>query len=150
MSSPSDRFECRWQASRGLLAAYLFGQLSALLALTLLDLPVVVRLLGAALCLLHGAWMLPRHIVLTHPRAFTRLRRDAQGWHLWSPAQGWQSVQLCRDSLALPGLVLLRFRRAGRRWTESLCIPFDALEPVQHRRLRVRLKFSRRRWAAAE
>ncbi|MNG38150.1 hypothetical protein D3C84_1257310 [compost metagenome] len=59
-------------------------------------------------------------------------------------------MQLRPDSLALPGLIVLRYRRPGRYWSEGLCIAHDALEPVQHRRLRVRLKFSRRRWAAAQ
>ena len=149
MSSPSERFECRWQGSRALLAAYLASLLLALLALSLLQVPLWLCLAAIALCLLHGAWIIPRRILLTHPDAITALRRDAHGWQLFSRAQGWQAVQLKPDSLALPGCVVLRFRRAGRRLSEGLCIVFDALEPVQHRRLRLRLKFSRRRWAAA-
>lgn len=149
MSSPSDRFECRWQGSNSLLAAYLASLALALLALTLLQVPGWMRLSGATLCLLHAGWMIPRRILLTHPQAISGLRRDAGGWQLFSRAQGWQTVQLLPDSLALPGLVVLRYRRPGRFCSEGLCIAHDALEPVQHRRLRVRLKFSRRRWAAA-
>ena len=37
---------------------------------------------------------------------------------------------------------------AGERRVRGLCIPRDALTREAHRRLRVRLKFSRRRWAA--
>ncbi|MDD0974385.1 protein YgfX [Pseudomonas fontis] len=150
MSSPSDRFECRWQGSKSLLAVYLACQLFALAALLILDIPLWTSLVGALLCLAHAAWVIPRRILLNHAYAVTRLRRDAQGWYLWRAADGWQPVQLLRDSLALPGLVVLRYRRQGRRLGESLCIAHDALEPVQHRRLRLRLKFSRRRWAAAE
>ena len=88
--------------------------------------------------------------MLTHSKAFCALRRDAQGWQLWSPGKGWQAVQLRRDSLALPLVVIVRFRLNGERRVRAVCIPHNALEPDQHRRLRVRLKFSRRRWLAPE
>ncbi len=133
-----------------MLAAYLTCQLLALVALFLLEVPWWSSLAGAALCLGHAAWVLPRHILLSHRHAITGLRRDASGWQLWCSAEGWKPVQLQRDSLALPGLVVLRYRWQGRQWVHGLCIPFDALESALHRRLRVRLKFSRRRWAAPE
>ncbi|WP_248797212.1 protein YgfX [Pseudomonas sp. MWU13-2105] len=148
MSSPSNLFECRWQASRLLPAAYLGALGLALVALCLLDVPPWASLSGALLCLLHGAWVLPRQLLLSHPSAFTGLRRDEQGWQLWNQASGWQPVQLCRDSLALPWLVVLRFRLPGERRVRALCVPGDAQAADVHRRLRVRLKFSRRRWAA--
>ena len=150
MSSPSNHFECRWHACGQLLAAYLVAQLLALIAICLLSIPAWARLLGALLCLAHGAWVLPRHVRLTHPGAMTRLRHDADGWQLWSRDKGWQAVQLRRDSLALPLLVLVRYRLAGERRVRAVCIPGAALAPDQHRRLRVRLKFSRRRWLAPE
>lgn len=133
-----------------MLAAYLVAQLLALIAICLLSIPAWARLLGALLCLAHGAWVLPRHVRLTHPGAMTRLRHDADGWQLWSRDKGWQAVQLRRDSLALPLLVLVRYRLAGERRVRAVCIPGAALAPDQHRRLRVRLKFSRRRWLAPE
>ncbi|MDY7561682.1 hypothetical protein QN382_08665 [Pseudomonas sp. 10B1] len=155
MSSRSERFECRWRPSRLLLAAYLIAQVLALISLFFLDVFWWGRALGAFACLAHGAWALPQFILLSSPAAFTGLRRDADGWQLWSDANGWQAVQLRRDSLALPLLVVLRFRLVneprliGRR-VRGLCIARDALTPEVHRRLRVRLKFSRRRWAAPE
>jgi toxin CptA len=45
-------------------------------------------------------------------------------------------------------LVVLRFRLVGERRVRSLCIPNDALAADVHRRLRVRLKFTRNRWVA--
>ena len=150
MSSPSNLFECRWQASRQLLAAYLTTQALALGVFLVLDVAPWLSGLGILLCLAHAAWSLPRQILLRSPSAFTRLRRDPGGWQLWSRAGGWQAVQLRPDSLALPLLVVLRFRLKGERWTRSLCLPRDALAPDMHRRLRVRLKFSRRRWAGPE
>ncbi|KPB35389.1 Uncharacterized protein AC515_4929 [Pseudomonas savastanoi pv. phaseolicola] len=154
MSSPSDRFECHWQASRLLLTAYLAVQLLALIALSWLNIASLALVLGVLFCLMHAAWTLPRSILLSHPAAFTALKRDLQGWQLWNQRDGWQPVQLCPDSLALPLVVILRFRPivAGRpgRSIKSCCIPFDALTPDTHRRLRVRLKFSRRKWAVPE
>ena len=107
-------------------------------------------MLGVLACLSHGVWVLPRHIRLTHPTAITGLRRTAEGWQLWSRATGWQAVQLRRDSMALPMLVIVRFSLRGERRVRAVCIPRDALAPDQHRRLRVRLKFSQRRWLAPE
>lgn len=150
MSSPSNAFECRWHASRQLLAAYLLAQLFALGSLFLLSIPAWASVLGALCCLAHGVWALPRQILLTHPRAFRGLRRDALGWQLWSQAEGWQAVELRRDSLALPLIVILRFRLRGERRVRAVCVARDSQAPDLHRRLRVRLKFSRRRWAAPE
>ncbi|WP_077045846.1 protein YgfX [Pseudomonas sp. KK4] len=150
MSSPSNAFECRWHASRQLLAVYLLAQLFALGSLFLLSIPAWACALGVFCCLLHGLWVLPRQILLTHPQAFRGLRRDADGWQLWSPAGGWQAVQLRPDSLALPLVVVLRFRLRGERRVRAICVPRDAQAADVHRRLRVRLKFSRRRWAAPE
>ncbi|QZP35748.1 protein YgfX [Pseudomonas sp. DR48] len=150
MSSPSNAFECRWHASRQLLAAYVLAQLFALGSLFLLSIPVWASLPAFALCLAHGVWLLPRQILLTHPHAFRGLRRDADGWQLWNQAAGWQSVQMRPDSLALPLMVVLRFRLRGERHVRSLCVPHDSQAADVHRRLRVRLKFSRRRWAAPE
>ncbi|WP_282355992.1 protein YgfX [Pseudomonas sp. PS01303] len=150
MSSPSNTFECRWHASRQLLAAYLLAQAFALGALFLLSIPLWASLLGASACLLHGVWVLPRQILLSHPRAFCGLRRDADGWQLWNQAAGWQAVQLRPDSLALPLIVVLRFRLRGEWRVRSICVPRDSQVADVHRRLRVRLKFSRRRWAVSE
>ncbi|TWR70519.1 hypothetical protein [Pseudomonas grimontii] len=148
MSSPSNRFECRWQASRLLLAAYLLAQLFALGALLFIDLPY--SSLGMLLCLAHAGWVLPRHILLTHRSSIRGLRRDEDGWQLWSAALGWHSVQLRPDSLGLPLIVVLRYRLPGAWRVRSVCVPTDAQAADVHRRLRVRLKFSRRRWLAPE
>ncbi len=133
-----------------MLAAYLLAQAFALCALFLLVIPFWVSLLGAMGCLCHAAWVLPRQILLSHPKAFCGLRRDADGWQLWNQADGWQPAQLRPDSLALPLIVVLRFRLRGEWRARSICVPRDAQAADLHRRLRVRLKFSRRRWAAPE
>ncbi|MFJ3482159.1 protein YgfX [Pseudomonas sp. NPDC090202] len=155
MSSRSDHFECRWQASRVLLTAYLGAQVLVLISLFLLDIPFWARLVGVLLCLWHGLRCLPQSILLNRQTAFTGLRRDPTGWQLWSERDGWQPIQLRPDSVALPKMVILRFRTINGRWLDrlwvrSLCVPSDAMAPDHHRRLRLRLKFSRRRWAAPE
>ena len=106
--------------------------------------------LGLLLCLAHCAWVLPRHVLLNHRSSVRGLRRDDDGWQLFSAARGWHAVQLRPDSLALPLIVVLRYRVPGERWVRSICVPKDALGADVHRRLRVRLKFSRRRWLAPE
>jgi toxin CptA len=138
-----------------LLAAYLVAQALSLISLCFLDVYGWARALVALMCLAHGFWALPRFILLSSAKSFTGLRRNTDGWQLWSDHGGWQAVQLRRDSLALPLVVVLRFRlvnerRMINRRVRSLCIPSDTLAPDEHRRLRVRLKFSRRRWAAPE
>ncbi|QJI27773.1 hypothetical protein HKK55_03305 [Pseudomonas sp. ADAK18] len=150
MSSPSNSFECRWQASRLLLAAYLLAQLFALGALMVLAVSLWAAVLGAIFCLAHAGWVLPRHILLTHRSSIRGLRRDAEGWQLWSAERGWHAVQLRPDSLALPLIVVLRFRVRGEWQVRSICVPRDSQVADVHRRLRVRLKFSRRRWLAPE
>lgn len=150
MSNPNSHFECRWRASGQLLAAYLAAQSLALISICLLSIPVWAAAQGVLLCLVHGIWVLPRHIRLTHRGAFSGLRRDPQGWYLWNRDKGWQAVQLRRDSVALPGVVIVRFSVRGERRVRAVCIPGDALAADQHRRLRVRLKFSQRRWLAPE
>ena len=133
--------------------AYLTAQLAAVVSLYVLAVPGWVFALGLAACVAHALWVVPGAISLSRATAFTGLRRNTEGWQLWSEEDGWQPVQLQRDSIALPLLVVLRFRVAGKgqsgwRRVQGICIPCDAMAPDLHRRLRVRLKFSRRRWAA--
>jgi len=145
VSNPSKAFECRWQPSRRLLAVYLGAQLGAWLALLVAAFPLWMTLLGGALCSAHAVWAW--RFATSH---FSGIRHDADGWHLWQTGHGWQSVQLFPDSVALPQVVVLRFRLPGQWWVRGLCVASDALPVDVHRRLRVRLKFTRRRWAAPE
>ncbi len=131
-----------------MLAAYLLAQVFALGALLVVDLPF--SSVGILLCLAHAAWVLPRHILLTHRSSIRGLRRDEDGWQLFSHERGWHSVQLRPDSLALPLIVVLRYRVPGEWGVRSICVPTDSQATDVHRRLRVRLKFSRRRWLAPE
>nr|WP_254621551.1 protein YgfX [Stutzerimonas stutzeri] len=143
-------FECRWAASGLLLVLYLAVWVLALGALLVLPVPFWFRLLAVSLCLLHAVWVIPSCILLSRDSSWLGLRHDQQGWALWSRRAGWQPVQLLPDSLALPLVVILRFRDQGDWLARGVCIPRGAMPPDEHRRLRLRLKFSRRRWAAPE
>ena len=61
-----------------------------------------------------------------------------------------QAILADHRGQALPWAVVLHFRLSGERRVRGLCIPRDALARDVHRRLRVCLKFSRRRWQAPE
>jgi toxin CptA len=155
VSSRSDHFECRWQPSRWLLTAYLVAQVLALTSIALLSIPPWAKAVGVLLCALHASRCLGQLILLNRRTSLTGLRRDRSGWSLWSEEGGWEPVQLRPDSLALPPIVVLRFRRvtgpwSGRLWARSVCIPADAMAADAHRRLRLRLKLGRRRWAVPE
>nr|WP_272912770.1 hypothetical protein [Pseudomonas carnis] len=130
-----------------MLAAYVLAQLVALSSLLALDLPY--SSLGILLCLAHCAWVLPRQILLTHRSSIRGLRRDDDGWQLWSAARGWHPVQLRPDSLALPLIVVLRYRVQGEWRVRSIWVPKGAQAADVHRGVRVGLKFSSRRWLAA-
>ncbi|MAB98523.1 MAG: hypothetical protein CMK71_10715 [Pseudomonadaceae bacterium] len=149
MSNRSNRFECHWQPSRRLLVAYLTLLLVTVVVLLRLDLALWLRLAGCGLCLAHALWTLPRSILLSSKYAVSRLRADPDGWYLYSRATGWQPIELRRDCLALPYCVILRYRLPGRWWVSGLCIVHDSLSFTDHRRLRVRLKFSWHPGAAA-
>ncbi|MFT5781083.1 MAG: toxin CptA [Pseudomonas sp.] len=133
-----------------LLGGYLLTLALALLALVLADLPLWARLLAGLFAVLHALRLLPRYVLLSSAQAFTGVRHDAQGWQLHCAAHGWRAVQLRPDSLALPLVIVLRFRLVGERRLRAVCIVRDALEHDVHRRLRLQLKFSRHRWAAPE
>lgn len=125
-------------------------QVLAVPALLGSQMPLWSCLLAILACVLYSVWVISGPILLQRASAFRGLRCTPAGWEIWSPAAGWQAIQLKRDSLALPMLVVLRFRLAGEWRVRGLCIAADALPAPLHRQLRLRLKFSRRRWAEPE
>ncbi len=148
MSNPSNlAFECSWRASGLLLSLYLAALLLACLTLVVLPIPSWLQIILLTLCLLHAGWVIPTSILLSRRSSWRALRHTEQGWSLWSRRTGWQPVQLRPDSIALPMVVILRYRVSGDWFTRGVCIPRGAMPADQHRRLRLRLKFSRRRWA---
>ncbi|MFG3454242.1 protein YgfX [Stutzerimonas stutzeri] len=149
-SLDNQTFECRWGTSGLLLALYGALCFLAIAGLLILPVPPWLTLVGILLCLLHAVWAIPLHILLCRGSSWLGLRHDQSGWSLWSQRTGWQPVQLRPDSIALPLVVILRFKATGNWFARGVCIPRGAMSPDQHRQLRLRLKFSRRRWAAPE
>ncbi|MDR6678326.1 protein YgfX [Pseudomonas oryzihabitans] len=150
MSSRLEPFECSWSASPTLLRLHALVAVVALVSLWLAALPWTLAALLTLLVLWSWHRVRYRQLQQGHPEIPRRLRHAAEGWQLWSPARGWRGVQLRPDSLALPLLVVLRYRLSGERRTRSLCIARDSLSAAAHRRLRVRLRFAPRRFAVPE
>ncbi len=150
MSSRLEPFECRWSASAGLLRLHAVAAFAAGISPWLTAIPWTLKALLTLLVLWSWQRVRQRQLQQRYPEVPRRLRHGAEGWQLWSPASGWQAVQLRPDSLALPLLVVLRYRLPGERLTRSLCIARDSLTADAHRRLRVRLRFAPRRFAAPE
>ena len=121
-----------------------------------LSLILLVLHIGAALCIL---WVLPyttlalllllpvvamnfytqycRHVLLSDNSSVVSVRHSEQGWNLYFFDNEELDVELLRDSYIHPLLVILNFKQGRQRI--SVPLPFDALDPEQHRRLRVRL-----------
>jgi len=150
VSNRLEPFECRWSASVGLLRLHALAAFAAGICPWLAAIPWTLKPLLTLLVL--WSWQRVRRCQLQqrYPGVPRRLRHGAEGWQLWSPATGWQAIQVRPDSLALARLVVLRYRVPDERRTRSLCIARDSLTADAHRRLRVRLRFAPRRFAAPE
>lgn len=103
---------------------------------------------GLTLLLGQIIWQLSQLTRLQQPVQRRGLRYTNSGWQIWDAQRGWHSVQLRADSIAIPVLVLLRYRRADQWFYRTLLVSADSLSTDSYRRLRVRLKFSRQRWRA--
>ena len=118
--------------ARVLLPAVHFAALAALY-LALLPLPVQLAgslLLGASLW---AVWRRPDAL---------RLRGKGDGqMEIWRDA-AWRPLLLRSDSVALPWLIVLRWREGRQR--HSLALPADALPGDDHRRLRIWLRWKAR------
>ncbi len=124
--------------------------LLACVAVVLAAIPLVVKLVVIVLLSVKIYAQLRCMRNYQQPALRCGVRHNSTGWQLWSPKQGWRSVQLRTDSMAIPALVLLRYRYPHQWFYRSALIPFDSAPQDSHRRLRVRLKFSRQRWQAVK
>ncbi|HZJ93369.1 MAG TPA: protein YgfX [Thiopseudomonas sp.] len=143
-------FSCFWQPSLRLSQAVLCVLLLACVAVVLAAIPFVVKLVVIVLLSVQIYSQLRCMRDYQQPALRRGVRRDSAGWQLWSAEQGWRSIQLRADSMAIPALVLLRYRYPHQWFYRSALIPFDSAPQDSHRRLRVRLKFSRQRWQAVK
>lgn len=131
---------------------------AGVLLLTLLALVALFRsampVLEAALCmtgvLVYCGWIWPRQVSLRHAQSITGLRFDSHGWHLLRRDGSETGANLQPDTFVSAFLTVVRLREPGRLFPVSVILPADSASEDSLRRLRLRLRFSRQRWAAAE
>ncbi|QJD60546.1 hypothetical protein HG264_17510 [Pseudomonas sp. gcc21] len=150
MSSPSDFLMLKRQPSRFLGAVLLVMSLLAVTALYRSDLPALHAGIFAAAVLAYCWWIWPRQISLQHAHSVTGLRFDSQGWHVLRRDGSEAGASLQPDTFVSAFLVVVRLREPGRWFPVSVILPADSAPEDALRRLRLRLRFSRQRWAAAE
>ncbi len=102
--------------------------LAALAALQYASLPVVAYLVGTLTLTASLAF----HLRRSPP---PRLRCKADGQLEIQRDAGWKTASVLPGSVALPWLIVLRWRENDRH--HSLLLPADALPAPMHRRLRV-------------
>lgn len=150
MSSPTDFLMLQRRPSRYLGAGVLLITSLALVALFRSALPVV----GVGLCmtavLVYCWWLWPRQVSLRHAQSVTGLRFDSHGWHLLRRDGSEAGADLQPDTFVSAFLTVVRLREPGRLMPVSVILPADSAPEDALRRLRLRLRFSRQRWAAAE
>lgn len=98
----------------------------------------------------YGIWIWPRQVSLRHAQSITALRFDSQGWHVLRRDGSETTARLLADTFVSAFLTVVRLREPGRWLAVSVILPADAAAEDALRRLRLRLRFSRQRWAAAE
>ena len=150
MRGPSNTFVCHWQPSLRLSGLALLMSCIACCAVVVAAVAWPWKLVLLLLLVAQSGYQLYHLLHLQQPAQRRGLRRNQQGWQIWTAQQGWQSVQLRADSIAIPALVLLRYRYAHQWFYRTLLVGVDSLSAENHRRLRVRLKFSRQRWRAVK
>ena len=107
--------------------------------------------LSAAMLLwVYCLWIWPRQVSLRHADSVTGLRYDSEGWHVLRRDGTERDARLLADTYVSALLTVVRLRQPGRWLPVSVILPADAAAEDALRRLRLRLRFSRQRWAAAE
>lgn len=117
-------------------ALSLAAHFAALAALFLARAPAAIVVAGLVL-------LLASFIASRRRTAPPLIRCKADGCLEIRRAATWQAASVLPDSVALPWLIVLRWRENGRR--HSLPLPPDALSDDEHRRLRVWLRWKTRR-----
>lgn len=150
MFSQNDYLSLQRQPSRFLALTLLSFSFLALVALYRSSLPVMLALPLMLLVVGYVMWVWPRQISLRHAQSVTGLRFDGEGWHLLRRDGSESSAQLLSDTFVSALLTVVRLQEPGRWWSVSVILPADAATEDALRRLRLRLRFSRQRWVAAE
>ena len=150
MYSQTDYLVMHRQPSRWLALLLLCGSLLACLAVFQSALSLLPSLLCILLVCGYGCWIWPRQVSLRHPHSVTGLRFDGEGWHVLRCDGSEAAAKLLADTYVSAMLTVVRLREQGRWRAVSVILASDAASEESLRRLRLRLRFSRQRWAAAE
>lgn len=150
MYSQTDYLVMRRQPSRWLALLLLGSSLLACLAVYQSALSLLPSLLCILLVCSYGYWIWPRQISLQHPHSVTGLRFDSEGWHILRRDGSEAAARLLADTYVSAMLTVVRLREQGRWRAVSIVLASDAASEESLRRLRLRLRFSRQRWAAVE
>ena len=150
MFSQTDYLLLQRQPSRFLGGALVFFSLLAAVALYRSAIPGLLAAGMMAVVLGYAMWVWPRQVSLRHASSVTGLRFDSHGWHVLRRDGSEAGARLLADTFVSAFLTVVRLREPGRWWPVSVILPTDAATDDALRRLRLRLRFSRQRWAAAE
>ena len=150
MYNPTDTLLLQRQPSRWLGAMVILMTVLGCAALIHSALSAWPMLLCMLLLAMHCLWIWPRQVSLRHADSVTGLRFDSEGWHVLRRDGSEKGASLLGDTYVSALLTVVRLRQPGRWLPVSVILPADAATEDSLRRLRLRLRFSRQRWAAAE
>lgn len=150
MSNPTDYLLLTRRPSRLLGVLLVVVTTVAIAALYRSALPALQAALCMTLVLVYCWWVWPRQVSLRHAASVIGLRFDSQGWHVLRRDGSEAGASLQGDTFVSAFLTVVRLREPGRWLPVSVILPADAASEDSLRRLRLRLRFSRQRWAAAE
>lgn len=150
MYNPTDSLLLQRQPSRWLGALIILLNVLGCMALYRSALSALPAMSGAILLWLYCLWVWPRQVSLRHADSVTGLRFDSEGWHVLRRDGTERGARLLADTYVSALLTVVRLRQPGRWLPVSVILPADAATEDSLRRLRLRLRFSRQRWAAAE
>jgi len=122
------------------LALLLIGLHCAAIACVILVIPYTTLyiLLTIPLIAMNFFIQFRRHVLLSDNLSVIKVQHGEQGWRVSFTSHEGTDVNICPDSYIHPLFIILNFKSDTGRI--SVPIPFDAVDPEQHRRLRARLK----------
>ena len=150
MYNPPDTLLLQRQPSRWLGMLVILLNVLGCVALYRSALSALPALSAAMLLWVYCLWIWPRQVSLRHADSVTGLRYDSEGWHVLRRDGTERDARLLADTYVSALLTVVRLRQPGRWLPVSVILPADAAAEDALRRLRLRLRFSRQRWAAAE
>lgn len=150
MSNPTDTLLVQRKPSRWLGALVILMTVLGCAALLHSALSIGATLACMLVLGIYCMWIWPRQVSLRHADSVTGLRFDSEGWHVLRRDGSERVASLLGDTYVSALLTVVRLRQPGRWLPVSVILPADAAAEDALRRLRLRLRFSRQRWAAAE